>query len=187
VEPDLAKQSDAMLLAKSAKNPDAFAAFYRRHSRGVLAYLVRACGDRELALDLTSEVFAAALIASHRYRADRGPAPAWLFGIARNKVARARRDHARADSARKRLGVPALNFTDAALERVEDILDAQRSGVSGGLADLSAQEREAVVARVVDERGYDDLALATGSSQAAIRQRVSRGLAKLSQRAKGRT
>jgi RNA polymerase sigma-70 factor (ECF subfamily) len=47
------------------------------------------------------------------------------------------------------------------------------------LADLPAEQRQAVQAHVVEEVGYRDLARIAGVSQSAMRQRVSRGLAAL--------
>ena len=47
------------------------------------------------------------------------------------------------------------------------------------LADLPADQREAVQAHVIEEVEYRDLARVAGVSQPAIRQRVSRGLAAL--------
>jgi len=48
----------------------------------VLRFFVRRTADAELALDLTAETFAAALVASRRFTAGPEPARAWLFGIA---------------------------------------------------------------------------------------------------------
>lgn len=47
------------------------------------------------------------------------------------------------------------------------------------MEDLPDEQRSAVHGRVLEDRGYDELALAAGVSPAAIRQRVSRGLALL--------
>ncbi len=47
-------------------------------------------------------------------------------------------------------------------------------------------QREAVLARIVDERSYEELARTLQTSQSVIRQRVSRGLAALRQRAEER-
>lgn len=184
---DFSRFSDDQLLVAAREQPEAFGAFYERHVRAVLAYLARASGDYEVALDLTAEVFAAALIASGRYRTAEAPARAWLLGIARNKLAASRRRKARARSARRRLGIPRVAFTDTALERVEEVLDAERSGYLNRMAELTSDERAAVTARVIEERDYAEVAARAGTSEAAIRQRVSRGLAKLGQRRTGRT
>lgn len=184
---DLSRLSDDELLTSAHEVPEAFGVFYERHARTVLAHLARVSGNRDVALDLTAEVFAAALEASSRYRPGEAPARAWLLGIAGNKLAAIRRRNARADAARRRLGIPRLTFTDSAFDRVEEILDAERAGYLNGMAALTPHERNAVTARVIDERDYAEVASATGISEAAARQRVSRGLAKLAQRRIGRT
>jgi DNA-directed RNA polymerase specialized sigma24 family protein len=50
---------------------------------------------------------------------------------------------------------------------------------------LPADQGTALRAHVLDERPYGEIAVAEGVSEAAIRQRVSRGLAALRQRIGG--
>jgi RNA polymerase sigma factor (sigma-70 family) len=176
---DFSRMSDDELLVATARQPEAFGTFYERHVRAVLSYASHATRDTEAALDLTAEVFAAALAARSRYRPGEAPASAWLFGIARKKLAATRRRRARADAARRKLGISTLSFSDSALERAEEILDAERQDWVRRLEDLSADERNAITARVLEERGYTEVAASEGTTEAAIRQRVSRGLAKL--------
>lgn len=176
---ELGRLSDDELLAVTGERPEAFGVFYERHVSAVLAFMVRSCGDTERGFDLTAEVFAAALSASGRYRPGEAPVLAWLFGIARNVLARSRRDRAREARARRRLGIPRLALGDEELERLDDLLEAQGSGVLAGLADLSPQERDAVRARVIEQRDYPEIAAAEGASEAAVRKRVSRGLCRL--------
>ena len=47
------------------------------------------------------------------------------------------------------------------------------------LAELPAEQRDAVAAHVLDEREYAELASSLQLSEAAVRQRVSRGLSAL--------
>ncbi len=75
--------------------------------------------------------------------------------------------------------MPVLGFDDEEIARAEEILDAEGTGYVEALGELPAAEREAVHARVLEERAYSEIATAHGTSQQAIRQRVSRGLAKL--------
>jgi RNA polymerase sigma factor (sigma-70 family) len=176
---DYVQLSDDELLALSSKRPEAFGEFYERHVRAVLGFMRHEGLRTEEALDLTAEVFAAALVASRRYRPDEAPARAWLLGIARNKLAHRRRRTATETSARRKLGMARLTYSDEALERVEELLDAEPAVYTNGTAALPPAEREAVVARVIEERDYDEIAAASGATPAAVRQRVSRGLAKL--------
>ena len=176
---------DGELLTRAGNNPVLFGVFYERHSEAVFSFLSRRARDTHDALDLLSAVFEVALKNRRRYRPEEGPARAWLFGIA-NKLLLADREKLRKERAKRwKLGVPRMEFTDQALEEAEDRIDASESGLLRGLEGLSEPEREAVRARIIDEHSYADIALAHGVSEAAIRQRVSRGLDKLTRLARG--
>lgn len=171
--------TDAELLARTRETPEAFGVFYKRHAEAIVAYLARRTGDTGIALDLTAEVFAAALAGTGRYRHELGPARGWLFGIANNKLAANRRRERLDLDARRKLGIPQFEFSDEAIERVEEIIDATGTGYLDGLEGLPPSERAAVMARVIDELEYAEIAAAADVSEGAVRQRVSRGLAKL--------
>jgi RNA polymerase sigma factor (sigma-70 family) len=166
-----------------AGDPEAFAAFYRRHVAPLLGYFLRRTRNAELAADLTAETFAAALDGLHRFDPARGPAVAWLYGIARRQLGRASRRGAVEDRARRRLGMAPLELTDEALERIEVLAEADVA--TAALAGLPTNQREAVRARILDERDYADIARTTRTSEAVIRKRVSRGLAGLRSRMEG--
>ena len=72
-----------------------------------------------------------------------------------------------------------IELTDAMLDRVEAIADAERVDVDVALDALPAGQRHAVRARVLDECSYEEIAAAQRISPLAARQRVSRGLAAL--------
>ena len=80
-----------------------------------------------------------------------------------------------------------LTLTDEALERVEALATADASAriLKEGLEALPAEQREAVLARVLDEQDYAAIALRARTSESVIRKRVSRGLAGLRSRLEG--
>lgn len=96
-------EDDDQLLAAAPGCADAFAAFYRRYERVILAYFLRRTADVEVAADLTAEVFAAALVSCSRYRPGPAPAHAWLFGIAQHRLASSARRGKVEARARRRL------------------------------------------------------------------------------------
>ncbi len=172
--------SDAELLSATATCPEAYGIFYRRHVTALLRFLTWRTGRAELAADLCAEVFAVALEQCDRYDPERAPARSWLFAIASSRLRDSFRRGQVEDRARRRLGMPARDLTDADIERVEELIDAGRGlGVERLVEDLPEEQREAVRARVVDERDYSDIAGELKVSQAVVRQRVSRGLATL--------
>jgi RNA polymerase sigma-70 factor (ECF subfamily) len=175
-------RTDEQLLTQTARDPRAFEQFYLRYAEAVIAYFAVRVRQPEVAADLAAETFAAALRASRRYRPREAPAAAWLFAIARNKLADAARRGTVADRARRRLGMQPLTVTDDDLERVETLADLAASGRTPLLAlldGLPAPQREAVIARILDERDYPEIARELRCSEAVVRQRVSRGLAAL--------
>jgi RNA polymerase sigma-70 factor (ECF subfamily) len=174
------ERSDPELLALTASEPEAFGAFYRRHVRAVLAYLLSRTRRPELAADLCAETFAVALERCDRYDPARGPARAWLFAMASSRLIDAMRAGQVEDRARRRLGMAPRQLTDRDLERVEELVDLERGLVVASLvADLPPEQRDAVLARVVDERDYADMAADLDVSESVVRQRVSRGLSAL--------
>jgi len=181
MELPLERMSDEMLLRSTPCRPEAFGTFYRRHENAMLVYFLRRTSSADTAADLTAEVFAAALGSVRRFRPQSRPAVAWLYAIANHKLASSRRRGRVEDRARRRLGMQPLLLTDDALDAVEALADAQRSAevLAELLAELPVDQHEAVRLRIVEEWGYDEIAVELRCSQAVVRQRVSRALGAL--------
>ena len=88
-------RTDGQLLVATTADPEAFAVFYRRHVRGVLAFFRRRVESPEVAFDLMAETFAAALEAAPWYQPRPEPARGWRYGIAWNKLHESRRQGGR--------------------------------------------------------------------------------------------
>jgi RNA polymerase sigma factor (sigma-70 family) len=171
-----ARDDEVALVARIAGGePAAFEAIYDRYLPLVLRWSLRETGNREIAADLAAETFAAALIASPRYKPEKGAVGTWLLGIARNKLRESRRQRRVENSARSKLGVEPRAFTEDDFERVEELtsLDA---GVDELLEALPPALRDAVSQRVIEERSYEEIAEQLRCSESVVRQRVSRGL-----------
>ena len=68
-------------------------------------------------------------------------------------------------------------------ERVEDLASlGDTSRLDRPLAQLPAVQRDAIRARVLDERSYTEIASEIDCSEAVVRQRVHRGLSRLRER-----
>ena len=177
-------ETDERLLVAAAVDAGAFAEFYGRYERAMLAFFMRRVREPELAADLTAEVFAAALGAAARFRPGGAAAAAWLFGIAQHKLAKSRRRGIVEDKARRRLAMPPLVLADEDIERIEGLAGGG-SNVIGLFERLPEGLRAAVGARVLDERSYDEIADQLQCSAAVVRQRVSRGLSRLREEFEG--
>lgn len=158
-------------------------ALYERHSDALLRFFARRTADSEVALDLWAETFAQVVASGRRYR---GTTPAdeasWLYAIARHQLAGyLRRGYAEQRKVR-RLGIERPPVDDALLAEVERRagLDEIRTELAAALATLTAETRQAVQLRVVDELPYPQVADRLAISEVAARARVSRGLQSLS-------
>jgi RNA polymerase sigma factor (sigma-70 family) len=162
--------------------------FYRRHVRAILTYLLSRTERHEVAADVCAEVFASAFEMADRYDARRGSARAWLITVARSRLVDSARRGRVADDARRRLAMSPLVFSDDDIRRVEEIVDIDHGlGAERLVEDLPPEQREAVLARIVDERDYADIASSLMCSEAVVRKRVSRGLATLRARLRDAT
>jgi RNA polymerase sigma-70 factor (ECF subfamily) len=158
---------------------DALAALYERHARSLLVFLTRRTFDAEVALDLLGETFAQAVLSRRRFRgADEATAKAWLFGIARNQLARYFKRGAVERRALQRLRLEPPSAPEAELARVEETagLGELRAALREELSALSADHREAIRLRVLEELPYPQIAGRLGVSEQTVRARVSRGL-----------
>lgn len=172
---------DAALVRRIARDPAALGTLYRRHVDAVLAFTYRRCGDVELAADVTSETFAAAVLASKRYRPEVAPVRTWLFGIAHHKLTDEQRRLGAERRARARLQIREDASHDDDLSSLEARLDARAFGadVLALVADLPPAERAAVTAVVLDDHELSVAAAALGITVPTLRQRVRRGVKRL--------
>jgi RNA polymerase sigma factor (sigma-70 family) len=165
--------SDADLLAAARTDAGAFRSLYDRYAARILHYHQRRTADPDAAHDLTAETFAQAWLARARFRDEAGgSAGPWLFAIARHVLLASVRKRALERSACARLG---LDPSGTAAEPEERWLD----GLDEALAELPEGQREAIRLRVVDDLAYERVAERLGTSPAAARVRVHRGLAAL--------
>jgi DNA-directed RNA polymerase specialized sigma24 family protein len=160
-------RSDAALLADARTDAGAFRELYDRYAQRVLGYHRHRCRDEDAAHELTAETFAQAWLVRARFRDEcDGSAGPWLFGIARNVLLVSVRRRALEASARARLG---MLVTPVSVSPQEEWLE--------GLDEEDVPD--AVRLRVLEERSYDEIAETLGTTPAAARVRVHRGLAAL--------
>jgi RNA polymerase sigma-70 factor (ECF subfamily) len=162
-------------LSRVGSDPDAFEVFYRQHVEAIERFVARRVADRELAADLTADIFVAAIESSASYSARRGSPSAWLFGIARVVVSAERRRGGRErDATGRLLGRRLLDADDFA--RLDERLDAETHGRRLYLAmgHLSEGQRAVLELVAVDGLSLGEAAAALGIAPLAARARLHR-------------
>ena len=159
-----------------------FSSFYAEHAERVLVFLARRCLDPDVAVDLMAETFAQAYAGRRRFRGTTdAEAAGWIFAIARHQLSGYFKRGRAERKAVERLGIEVPPVEPEDLARIEELagLGPLRGAVSEQFGQLSADQRDAMRLRLIDELPYPDVARALSISEGTARARVSRGLRRL--------
>ncbi len=169
----------ASLLARSVEDANAFAAFYECYVQRVSVYFVRRVLDTDVAIDLTAETFALALERRRQFRGDsEQEEQGWLFAIARSLLHAYWRKGRIERAAVARLGIerPSLGTEDIEYLYRQAGIEALRERLAQALDVVRPDQAAAIRARILEERGYAEIAAEFDTTPDVIRARVSRGL-----------
>ena len=157
------------LIEAAQADPGRFIDLYERHFHRVYAYVCRRAGNRDMAEDVTSEVFEHALANLPRYEWRGIPFAAWLLRIASHALA----DRWRQDGRDSHDPPPEVPDT----REVEQI---ERRAILFQLIErLPAAQRRVIEMRFVEEKSIRDIAAALDRSEGAVKQLQLRALENL--------
>jgi RNA polymerase sigma-70 factor (ECF subfamily) len=145
---------------------DVAAQAFRRHYRQIYGFVRRRTASDSVAEDIAAEVFADAAAALERFKPGATPVLAWLYTVARRRLA---------DEARRRARTPALAPTDPSVEYGPDLTKALRRAIGS----LPERQRAVVVLKLIEGWSFREIADRLGVSEAACKMRLSRALEQL--------
>jgi RNA polymerase sigma-70 factor (ECF subfamily) len=163
------------------------AELHERHLEDVFRYVLRRVASQEEAEDITAEVFTAAFVGLPRFRGQCPPA-LWLLSIARRKIIDARRRRAsRRETLASELDEAALHDALVAVEGPEAaVMRTEARRVLGELvAQLGADQREALLLHYMEGLTVADIAVVMGRSPASVKSLLQRARATLHHRGRG--
>lgn len=172
---------DRELIGRIAEgDKKAFAAFYERYARRVLATLRKRAGDEALAEELAQEVFVAVWTKAGCYRPDRGEPEVWLYTIARNKLTDHWRRVGRLGAA---LGIEAEDYDVPAEPPGEG--SGWKHWLEKAIAALSPEQRQAVELVYYEGMTFKETAERVGVPLGTLKWRIHAALGTLRDRMKG--
>ena len=177
------KDQDFALLKRSAKgDEEAFTTLYRRHAGPLYRFALRMTGSGWGAEEIVQDVFMTLIREPTKYDAQRGTLPAFLFGIARNKVMKHNQRQPREISLVERsedgrgAGITLRDpSTPAMWAEQRERLEKVRAAVK----ELPVEFRETVVLCELEELSYEQAAQLLDCPIGTIRSRLHRGRALL--------
>jgi RNA polymerase sigma factor (sigma-70 family) len=158
---------------------DDFAVLYERCAAEMLGFFARRTYDPEVAVDLLAETFAVAFRDRRQFHGDDlGAARAWIYGVARHRLALFFRRGRVERRAVARLGVERRALTAAEYDRIEDLACSRelREALSVEFDALGPAQRDVLQLRVVEGRSYAEVAEHLGITEENARARTSRAL-----------
>ncbi|MGH2522837.1 MAG: RNA polymerase sigma factor [Anaerolineales bacterium] len=173
---------DSSALAERAQggDVDAIGVLYDQHHEALFRYVWSRVGERQLAEDLTGDIFMRMVAALPRYRPSAAPFRAWLYGIARNRLI----DHYRRQRGREPL--PLAQAEEYGLHDGDEgdpssLLEYKLTieQVHRALKTLEATQREVVALRFLSGLSLQEVAAALEKSEGAVKALQHRGLAAL--------
>lgn len=170
-DPDLPSH---VLDAAREHDPAAIEALYRRYAPAVLAWHRARVADAHLAEDLTSEAFLAVLKALPSYQGGPEALAGWIYTLVRRDLV----DHLRRVQRRPETTVEITEDLGGTAPDVADVAVARgdAADVRAALAQLSPDQREVLVMRVVAGLSAQEIAATTGRTVGAVKALQHRGL-----------
>ena len=156
-----------------AGDSQAVTELYQTHVDRIFRYIAYRVPDSE-AEDITADVFMTMVSDLSKYTYTGVPFEAWLYSIARARVAdfhrKRRQDIAEVDE----------QIADGAMQPEEQMEQRQEyTEIKTALSQLSAEEQELLILRFVERLGHEKVAEVMGKSHAAVRTMQHRALTKL--------
>lgn len=154
-------------------DPAGIEAVYRRYAPAVLAWFRARLGDGHLAEDLTGDAFVAVIAALPRYTGGPEAFAGWLFTLVRRDFI----DHLRRSARRPETPVAEPLTRETVPDTADSVVErAEAARVRAALAQLSPDQQEVLVLRVVAGLTTPEVAAATGRTVGAVKALQHRGL-----------
>ena len=173
----MSKCTDAAIIARAQNGGvDAVGELYDRHHRPVFRYIWARTSNKQLAEDLTGEVFMRMLDYLPKYEVRGVPFRAWLYRIAGNLV----KDHYRRASQRTEVPLQQAKEVEVRIyldSGVEKMLTLEK--VKEALQTIDPAQREVILLRFIAGLSLKETAETLDKTVAAVKSLQHRGLVAL--------
>jgi RNA polymerase sigma-70 factor, ECF subfamily len=161
------------------REAEALGVLYDRYGRLVFAVALRITGDREVAEEVTQDVFHNAWQGAGGFRIGSGTCSAWLMGITRHRAidaTRSRRFRARAREDDLNVEYPANNENDPVYQVDQQMT---REMIRSALSELPPNQRQAIELAYYGDLTGAEIAERLGEPVGTIKTRMRLGMQKL--------
>ena len=135
------------------EDPKGFEPLYNKYYEQIFRYVYQRMDDKEMAFDVTSQVFLKALNNIHKYEFRGVPFASWLYRIAKSELYQSFRDK----KARRTVNVESMHLFEMIEEWEEDTSDENRQVLLAVISQLDDEEIQLLELRFFEKRSFREV------------------------------
>lgn len=140
-------------IKRAKEDPRSFEPLYNKYYEQIFRYIYQRMDDKEMAHDITSQVFLKALNNLHKYEYRGVPFASWLYRIAKSELYQSFRD----EKATRTVNVESVSLADMIDEMEEDLSDEKRALLIRAIAELSEEDTQMIEMRFFEKRSFREI------------------------------
>lgn len=140
-------------IKRAKEDPRSFEPLYNKYYEQIFRYIYQRMDDKEMAHDITSQVFLKAMNNIQKYEYRGVPFASWLYRIAKSELYQSFRD----EKATRTVNVDTVNLSDMIEEIEEDMSEESRSVLLKAIAELTEEEVQMIEMRFFEKRSFKEI------------------------------
>jgi len=166
---------EQVLVENARKDPEQFKALYNKYYERIFLFVWQRCDDKEVAFDVTSQVFLKAMMNIYKYEFKGVPFASWLYRIAKSEVYTA---------FRQQQAKRTVNIDTAGLGEMIDDMEEDKYGpyieiLKESITELEEDDMQFIEMRFFEKRAFREIADIFGITENNAKVKTYRILEKL--------
>lgn len=140
-------------IKRAKEDPRSFEPLYNKYYEQIFRYIHQRMDDKDLAHDITSQVFLKAMNNLQKYEYRGVPFASWLYRIAKSELYQSFRD----EKATRTVNVESVSLSDMIDEMEEDMSEESRQVLLRAIAELTEDEVQLIEMRFFEKRSFKEI------------------------------
>jgi RNA polymerase sigma-70 factor, ECF subfamily len=147
-------QQEQILVEAAKQDPEQFRGLYNRYYERIFLYVWQRIDDKEVAHDVTSQVFLKAMQNLYKYEFKGVPFASWLYRIAKSEVYTVLRKQ----QTQRTVNIDSVGMGDMVQEMEEDQYAEWMPVLSSAVAELEEDDLQMIEMRFFEKRPFKEIA-----------------------------
>lgn len=141
------------IIEAAKKNPERFEPIYKKYHEQIFRYVYQRMDDKEMAHDVTSQIFLKAITKLHKYEFRGVPFSSWLYRIAMSEVYQYLKDK----SAERTVNVDTSGLSEMMDDMEDEDRFADKQRLIRLIGELPEEELQIIEMRYFEKRSYREI------------------------------